>query len=154
MEFLCHFEKCCWKFGGISCLISFLPLFDPDPDKKFGVWIRIHMDIFGILNPDPHENLCGSETLYLTPYLQVWIQIRIGITDPDPPSSWIQIQCGYIAKATPKPWFYTSIVGYLTFVSKEKKTDPDYADQTRSWLTTDTSRYYKEWAIKNTQTPS
>ena len=28
-------------------------------------WIRIHMDIFGILNPDPdpHEILCGSETL-------------------------------------------------------------------------------------------
>ena len=26
-------------------------------------WIRIHMDIFGILDPDPHENLCGSETL-------------------------------------------------------------------------------------------
>ena len=22
-----------------------------------------HMDIFGILDPDPHENLCGSETL-------------------------------------------------------------------------------------------
>ena len=21
------------------------------------------MDIFGILDPDPHENLCGSETL-------------------------------------------------------------------------------------------
>ena len=23
------------------------------------------MDIFGILDPDPHENLCGSETLIL-----------------------------------------------------------------------------------------
>ena len=23
------------------------------------------MDIFGILDPDPHENLCGSETLVL-----------------------------------------------------------------------------------------
>ena len=26
--------------------------------------IRIHMDIFGILDPDQHENLCGSETLW------------------------------------------------------------------------------------------
>ena len=34
-----------------------------DPDKK-GVWIRIHMDIFGILDRD--ENLCRSETLCLT----------------------------------------------------------------------------------------
>ena len=25
--------------------------------------IRIHMDIFGIPDPDPHKNLCGSETL-------------------------------------------------------------------------------------------
>ena len=24
------------------------------------------MDIFGILDPDPHENLCGSETLFST----------------------------------------------------------------------------------------
>ena len=24
------------------------------------------MDIFGILDPDPHENLCGSETLLFT----------------------------------------------------------------------------------------
>ena len=24
------------------------------------------MDIFGILEPDPHENLCGSETLVTT----------------------------------------------------------------------------------------
>ena len=24
------------------------------------------MDIFGILDPDPHENLCGSETLILS----------------------------------------------------------------------------------------
>ena len=24
------------------------------------------MDIFGILDPDPHENLCGSETLKKT----------------------------------------------------------------------------------------
>ena len=37
---------------------------DPDPNKKFGV--LIHMNIFGILlDPDqnPHENLCGAETL-------------------------------------------------------------------------------------------
>ena len=25
------------------------------------------MDIFGILDPDPHENLCGSETLLSGP---------------------------------------------------------------------------------------
>ena len=25
--------------------------------KKLGVWIRIHMDIFGIPDPDPHENM-------------------------------------------------------------------------------------------------
>ena len=24
------------------------------------------MDIFGIMDPDPHENLCGSETLLTT----------------------------------------------------------------------------------------
>ena len=29
-------------------------------------WIRIHMDIFGIPDPDPHRNLCGSETLVIT----------------------------------------------------------------------------------------
>ena len=46
--------------------LIFTPL-DPDPNKKLGVWIRIHMDIFGILDPDPHENLCGSETLALSP---------------------------------------------------------------------------------------
>ena len=48
----------------------FLPPLDPDPDpnKKLGVWIRIHMDIFGILDPDPHKNLCRSETLLF--YLQ------------------------------------------------------------------------------------
>ena len=28
--------------------------------------IRIHMDMIGILDPDPHENLCGSETLLNT----------------------------------------------------------------------------------------
>ena len=35
--------------------LIFTPL-DPDPNKKLGVWIRIriHMDIFGILDPDPH----------------------------------------------------------------------------------------------------
>ena len=38
---------------------------DPDPNKKLGVWIRILMDIFGILDPDPHETLCGSETQIL-----------------------------------------------------------------------------------------
>ena len=52
----------------LSYLI-FTPL-DPDPNKKLGVWIRIriHMDIFGILDPDPdpHENLCGSETLIIS----------------------------------------------------------------------------------------
>ena len=41
---------------------------DLDPNKKWGVWIRIriHMDIYGLL--DPHGNFCGSETL---------IQIRL-----------------------------------------------------------------------------
>ena len=48
----------------ISCLLEFLPPLDPDPNKKLGVWIRNHMDIFGILDPDPHENLCRFETLY------------------------------------------------------------------------------------------
>ena len=44
--------------------LIFTPL-DPDPNKKLGVWIRIHMDIFEILDPvpDPHESLCGSATL-------------------------------------------------------------------------------------------
>ena len=44
--------------------LIFTPL-DPDPDtnKKLGFWIRIHMDIFGILDPDLYDNLCGSETL-------------------------------------------------------------------------------------------
>ena len=41
--------------------MSYLILPPLDPDKKLEDWIRIHMDIFGIL--DPHENLCGSETL-------------------------------------------------------------------------------------------
>ena len=41
-----------------------LPPLDPDPDKKLEDWIRIHTDIFGIL--DPHENLCGFETLLWT----------------------------------------------------------------------------------------
>ena len=32
------------------------------------------MDIFGILDPDPHENLCGSETLWeaVVMYKQYW----------------------------------------------------------------------------------
>ena len=30
------------------------------------------MDIFGILDPDPHENLCGSETLSSTLLLYLW----------------------------------------------------------------------------------
>ena len=67
-----------WKFGGISCLILFLPPLDPDTSKKLGVWIRIHMDIFGILDQDPHENLCESETLpgygSETRKIQSWIQ--------------------------------------------------------------------------------
>ena len=29
-----------------------------------GSGFRIHVDIFGILDPDPHEILCGSETLF------------------------------------------------------------------------------------------
>ena len=33
------------------------------PLQCLSTWIRIHMDIFGILDPDPHKNLCGSETL-------------------------------------------------------------------------------------------
>ena len=39
----------------------FLPSLDPDPNKKLGVWIWIHIDILGI--PVPHKNLCGSEIL-------------------------------------------------------------------------------------------
>ena len=44
--------------------LVFTPL-GSNPNKNLGVWIRIHMDIFGILDPDPdpHENLCRSETL-------------------------------------------------------------------------------------------
>ena len=42
------------------CIYSLLVFTSLDPS-----WIRIHMDIYGILDldPDPHENLCGSETL-------------------------------------------------------------------------------------------
>ena len=50
--------KICW----FSSLI-FTP-FGSGSEKKLGVWIRIHMEIFGILDPDAHENLCGSETLF------------------------------------------------------------------------------------------
>ena len=35
------------------------------------IFTWIHMDIFWILDPDPHKNLCGSETLSgskLNPY--------------------------------------------------------------------------------------
>ena len=45
----------------------------PDPHKNLCgsetlVWIRIHIDIFVIMDPDldPHENFCGSETLIRT----------------------------------------------------------------------------------------
>ena len=36
---------------------------DPDPQKNYGsvIWIRIRKDILGV--PDPHKNLCVSETL-------------------------------------------------------------------------------------------
>ena len=39
--------------------------------KFLPTWIRIHMDMIGILDPDPHENLCGSETLNLILYRSV-----------------------------------------------------------------------------------
>ena len=51
------------------------------------------MDIFGILDPDPHENLCGSETLVCMCGSGYVFGIRIRIheapeygsnTDPDP----------------------------------------------------------------------
>ena len=41
------------------------------------IFTWIHMDIFWILDPDPHKNLCGSETLpniikfFLVSYLAV-----------------------------------------------------------------------------------
>ena len=48
----------------------FVKYFFLDQNKKLGVWIRIriHMNIFGILDPylDPHENLFGSETQLIT----------------------------------------------------------------------------------------
>ena len=50
----------------VSCLLKFVPVppLDPDPNNKLGVWIRTHMETFGILHdPDPHEKLCGFETL-------------------------------------------------------------------------------------------
>ena len=40
------------------------------------------MDIFGILDPDPHENLCGSETLlsgYVSKTLVCPVDERSGI---------------------------------------------------------------------------
>ena len=56
---------------------------DPDPNKKLGVWIRIHMDIFGILNPDPHENLCGLETLEKRKQSKFYLASLIEMTDEE-----------------------------------------------------------------------
>ena len=30
-----------------------------------GWWVLVDMDMIGIMDPDPPENLCGSETLML-----------------------------------------------------------------------------------------
>ena len=38
------------------------------------------MDIFGILDPDPHENLCGSETLALTGFGSVTLDTMTTFT--------------------------------------------------------------------------
>ena len=56
-----------WKirFKKNLCVIILLQCLPP--------WIRIHMDIFGILDPDPHENLCGSETLQKTGNFPTWV---------------------------------------------------------------------------------
>ena len=35
------------------------------------------MDIFGILDPDPYENLCGSLTLYLTKFVLTYLLARL-----------------------------------------------------------------------------
>ena len=62
------------------CNFSFLVFTYLDPDRSgsgsgsgsIRIWIRIriYMDMIGILDPDPHENLCGSETLYpSSPYV-------------------------------------------------------------------------------------
>ena len=58
------FERFSLKFFGVIILLYCLP-------PWIRIWIRIHMDIFGILDPDPdpHENLCGSETLLCRPLL-------------------------------------------------------------------------------------
>ena len=59
--------------------------------KSLPLRIRIHMDIFGILDPDPLYNRCGSATLVLCVYITEqtlifnglsWIQ-PIFDTDPD-----------------------------------------------------------------------
>ena len=58
MILLCHFEKFGRKFGGV---VFFFSVYPP--------WIRIRMDIFWILDPDPHKNVCGSETLFCSVHL-------------------------------------------------------------------------------------
>ena len=55
MIFKCLFERFSLKFFCVLILLQCLP-----------PRIRIHMDIFGILGPDPNENLCGYETLEQT----------------------------------------------------------------------------------------
>ena len=57
-------------FGSGSAWIRIkICLLDQDPHGQMRIRIqevkkpRNHMDIFGILDPDPHENLSGSETL-------------------------------------------------------------------------------------------
>ena len=53
MIFKCHFERFSRKFVGV-----YFFFYSVDPP-----WIRIRMEFFGIPDPDPHTNLCGTETL-------------------------------------------------------------------------------------------
>ena len=41
------------------------------------------MDIFGILNPDPHENLCGLETLEKRKQSKFYLASLIEMTDEE-----------------------------------------------------------------------
>ena len=72
MIFKCHFERFSLKLFGVLILLLCLP-----------PWI--HMDIFGILDPDPHENLCGSETLPISLHLssQVFLSSPEIVLTPD-----------------------------------------------------------------------
>ena len=57
-------ENLCVKFF----LFSVYPL-----GSRAGIWIRIRMDIFWILDPDPHNNRCGTATLITKRFISSFI---------------------------------------------------------------------------------